>query len=89
MAKPFSASRRVRNHYSKRILNLILNRKRFLRRENDPLDKQNPRQNRRGPDPPRTRLSESMEHRRARMLRRKTRLMEGRGKATRARSRRI
>ena len=33
-AKTFSTSRRVRNHYSKRILNLILNRKKILRREN-------------------------------------------------------
>ena len=36
-AKTFSVHRRVRNHYSKRILNLILNRKKFLRRGNDPL----------------------------------------------------
>ena len=55
--KPFSAfsacpCRRVRNHYTKRTLNLILNRKKFLRRENDPLDKQKPRQNRREPSPP-------------------------------------
>ena len=38
--KPFSAfspSRRVHNHYSKRILNLILNRKKFLRRRNETL----------------------------------------------------
>jgi len=47
-AKTFSASRRVHNHYSKRILNLILNRKKFLRRENDALGKQKPRQNCRG-----------------------------------------
>ena len=51
--KPFSAfstcpCRRVHNHYTKRILNLTLNRKNFLRRENGPLDKQKPRQNRRG-----------------------------------------
>ena len=42
-AKPFSAfstCRRVRNHYSKRILNLILNRKKFLGRGNEGLDKQ-------------------------------------------------
>ena len=32
--------RRVRNHYSKRILNLILNRKKFLGRGNGGLDKQ-------------------------------------------------
>ena len=47
-AKTFSASRRVRNHYTKRTLNLTLNRKKFLRRGNDPLDKQKPRQIRRG-----------------------------------------
>ena len=40
-AKTFSVHRRVHNHYSKRILNLILNRKKVLRRENDTLDKQN------------------------------------------------
>ena len=51
-AKTFSVHRRVRNHYTKRTLNLILNRKRFLRRENDPLDKQKPRQIRREPSPP-------------------------------------
>ena len=42
-AKTFSAvspCRRVRNHYSKRILNLILNRKKFFGRENGALDKQ-------------------------------------------------
>jgi len=50
-AKTFSTSRRVHNHFTKRILNLILNRKKFLRRENDPLDKQKPRQNRREPPP--------------------------------------
>ena len=49
-AKTFSVHRRVRNHYSKRILNLILNRKKFLRRENDPLDKQKPRRNCRAKD---------------------------------------
>ena len=32
--------RRVRNHYSKRILNLILNRKKFFRRGNEGLEKQ-------------------------------------------------
>ena len=51
-AKTFSVHRRVRNHYSKRILNLILNRKKFFRRENDPLGRQKPRQNRREPSPP-------------------------------------
>ena len=45
-AKTFSVHRRVHNHFTKRILNLILNRKKFFRRENDPLDKQKPRQNR-------------------------------------------
>ena len=40
-AKTFSVHRRVRNHYTKRILNLILNRKKFLRQENEALDKQN------------------------------------------------
>ena len=44
-AKTFSVHRRVRNHYTKRILNLILNRKQFLWRGNDTLDKQKPRQN--------------------------------------------
>jgi hypothetical protein len=39
-AKTFSVHRRVRNHFTKRILNLILNRKNFLRRENAALDKQ-------------------------------------------------
>jgi len=39
-AKTFSVHRRVRNHYTKRTLNLILNRKKFLRRENEALDKQ-------------------------------------------------
>ena len=34
-AKTFSVHRRVRNHYTKRILNLILNRKKFLRRRNE------------------------------------------------------
>ena len=62
-AKTFSASRRVRNHYTKRILNLILNRKKFLQRKNDPLDKQKPRRNCRAKDtkfktPPRWRLSQ-------------------------------
>ena len=57
-AKTFSVHRRVRNHYSKRILNLILNRKKFLRRENDPLGRQKPRQNRRAtPSPPISYLS--------------------------------
>ena len=36
-AKTFSVHRRVHNHYSKRILNLILNRKKFLRRRNETL----------------------------------------------------
>ena len=36
-AKTFCVHRRVRNHYTKRILNLILNRKKFLRRENETL----------------------------------------------------
>jgi hypothetical protein len=70
-AKTFSVHRRVRNHYSKRILNLILNRKKFLRRENEALAKQN-----RGETAaalPRTRLSELTERRRAQGLRRKTR----------------
>ena len=40
-AKTFSVHRRVRNHYTKRILNLTLNRKKFLRWGNDPLAKQN------------------------------------------------
>ena len=31
-AKTFSVLRRVHNHYSKRILNLILNRKKVLRK---------------------------------------------------------
>ena len=31
-AKTFSVHRRVHNHFTKRILNLILNRKKFLRR---------------------------------------------------------
>ena len=44
-AKTFSVHRRVRNHYSKRILNLILNRKKFLQRGNGALGKQKPRQN--------------------------------------------
>ena len=35
----------VHNHFTKRILNLILNRKKVLRRENEALDKQKPRQN--------------------------------------------
>ena len=48
-AKTFSVHRRVPNHYSKRILNLISNRKKFLRRENDPVDKQKPLQIRREP----------------------------------------
>ena len=42
-AKPFSTfstSRWVRNHYSKRILNLILNRKKFFGQKNEALDKQ-------------------------------------------------
>ena len=43
-AKTFSVHRRVHNHYTKRILNLILNRKKFLQRKNDPLDKKKPRQ---------------------------------------------
>ena len=47
-AKTFSVHRRVHNHFTKRILNLILNRKKFLRRGNEALDKQKPRQNRRG-----------------------------------------
>jgi len=34
-AKTFSASRRVRNHYTKRILNLILKRKKILQRGNE------------------------------------------------------
>ena len=51
-AKTFSVHFRVRNHYTKRILNLILNRKKFFGRENDPLDKQKPRKNRREPSPP-------------------------------------
>ena len=38
-AKTFTVHRRVRNHYTKRILNLILNRKKFLRRGNEPLGK--------------------------------------------------
>ena len=41
LLKPFNTCRWVRNHYSKRILNLILNRKKFFRRENEALDKQN------------------------------------------------
>ena len=40
-AKTFSVHRRVHNHYTKRILNLILNRKKVLRRENETLGKQN------------------------------------------------
>ena len=40
-AKTFSVHRRVHNHCTKRILNLFLNRKKVLRRENDTLDKQN------------------------------------------------
>jgi hypothetical protein len=36
-AKTFSVHRRVHNHFTKRILNLILNRKKFLRRENEAL----------------------------------------------------
>ena len=40
-AKTFSVHRRVHNHYTKRILNLTLNRKKFLRQENEALDKQN------------------------------------------------
>jgi len=42
-AKTFSAvstCRRVHNYFSKRILNLILNRKKFFRREDEALDKQ-------------------------------------------------
>ena len=39
-AKTFSVHRRVHNHYSKRILNLILNRKKFLGQGNEGLDKQ-------------------------------------------------
>ena len=54
-AKTFSVHRRVHNHYTKRILNLILNRKKFFGRENDALDKQKPRQNCREPSPPRKR----------------------------------
>ena len=38
----------VHNHCTKRILNLILNRKKVLRRENEALDKQKPRQMCRG-----------------------------------------
>ena len=41
IAKTFSVHRRVHNHYTKRTLNLILNRKKSLRRENDALGKQN------------------------------------------------
>ena len=48
-AKTFSVHRRVHNHYTKRTLNLILNRKEVLRRENDALDTQKQRQNRREP----------------------------------------
>ena len=44
-AKTFSVHRRVHNHFTKRILNLILNRKKFFRQENETLDKQKPRQN--------------------------------------------
>ena len=40
-ARTFSARRRVHNHFTKRILNLILNRKKFLRQGNETLDKQN------------------------------------------------
>ena len=36
-AKTFSVHLRVRNHYNKRILNLILNRKKFLRRRSETL----------------------------------------------------
>ena len=62
-AKTFSVHRRVRNHYTKRILNLTLNRKNFLRRENETLDAQKPRQIRRAKDtkfktPPRWRRSQ-------------------------------
>ena len=38
-AMTFSVHRRVRNHYSKRTLNLTLNRKKFFQRENDALDR--------------------------------------------------
>ena len=40
-AKTFSVHRRVHNNFTKRILNLILNRKKFLRQENEALGKQN------------------------------------------------
>ena len=36
-AKTFSVHRRVHNHYTKRILNLILNRKNFFRRRSEAL----------------------------------------------------
>ena len=36
-AKTFSVHRRVLNHFTKRILNLILNRKKFLRRRSETL----------------------------------------------------
>jgi hypothetical protein len=47
-AKTFSVHRQVRNHYSKRILNLILNRKKFLRGENDTLGEKKRGKTRRG-----------------------------------------
>jgi hypothetical protein len=49
MAKTFSVHLRVRNHYTKRTLNLTLNRKKFLRPENAAFDKQKTAVN-----PPRT-----------------------------------
>ena len=38
-AKTFSVYRQVHNYYTKRILNLTLNRKKNLRRKNETLDK--------------------------------------------------
>ena len=52
-AKTFSVHRRVRNHYTKRILNLILNRKKFSRQENDTLDKHNRGKTATAANPPR------------------------------------
>ena len=50
-AKTFTVHRRVHNHYTKPILNLILNRKKVLQRKNVALDKQKPRQTTLSRDP--------------------------------------
>ena len=107
-AKTFSVHRRVHNHFTKRILDLILNRKNLLRRENGALGRLSCEFFGGGGHVlgcsgcaakmatfpvngsvrflPRAKVSESTERRRAQGLRRKTRLMEGRVKATRVRS---